>query len=198
MDIAHAINHVRAVNLAIECAKLGARLTTIHWITGLQRRMLAQLFIVVGPNAARGRLPSMPDWFHTSNLIDQVDASCCMAIYTRFRELGFPPSVALVAGYKHYRHQCDQAGRLNFDRAFDLVCHTDGLWKYKKAHLALHRCPRCGSSYLANVGLVVTHSGECLFCRLVRRYPFDVRLQNGFTRQYGAAAELATRPLLRP
>ena len=117
--------HIRSLSIAKTCAELGARIRTVSYITGLEHNELVRLFFVDKHSAPRGRPPDSPEWYHQkATLIGKVEAAMVVAVYCRMRDLGFGPTDALVGGFKHYREQCKQSPRINFDRAFDLVCHT--------------------------------------------------------------------------
>src|SRR5438034_8025069 len=134
--------HIRSLSIAKTCAELGARIRTIAYITGLEHGELVRLFFVDKHSAPRGRPPDSPDWYHReANLIEKVEATMVVAVYCRMRDLGFDPTDALVGGFKHYREQCKQAPRISFDRAFDLVCHTQGIWIADHPHLMVWTPP---------------------------------------------------------
>ena len=172
--------HIRSLSIAKTCAELGARIRTITYITGLEHKELARLFFVDEHSAPRGRPPDSSEWYHQANLIEKVEAAVVVAVYCRMRVLGFGPADALVGGFKHYREQCAQTPRISFDRAFDLVCHTHGIWIADRAHLALATCPCCKSRYLTGVGEAAMKSNACPFCKLIKRYSCDKRVQATF------------------
>ena len=173
--------HIRSLTIAKTCAELGARIRTITYITGLEHGELVRLFFVDKHSAPRGRPPQSPDWYHhEANLIEKVEATMVVAVYRRMRELGFGPADAFVGGFKHYRAQCNQSPRISFDRAFDLVCHTHGIWIADRPQLALATCLRCQSQHLTGVGERPSHHRPCPFCQLVKRYSCDKRIQATF------------------
>jgi hypothetical protein len=172
--------HIRSLSLAKACADLGARIRTITYITGLEHNELVRLLFVDQHSAPRGRRPDSPEWYHQANLIEKVQAAMVVAVYGRMRDLGFGPADALVGGYKHYREQCRQSPRISFDRAFDLVCHTHGIWVAQHPHLALAACPCCHSQHLAGLGEGPRVHRACPFCQLVKRYGCDKRVQATF------------------
>ena len=173
--------HIRSLSIAKTCAELGARIRTVSYITGLEHNELVRLFFVDKHSAPRGRPPDSPDWYHQkANLIGKVEAAIVVAVYCRMRDLGFGPTDALVGGFKYYREQCNQSPRINFDRAFDLVCHTQGIWIADRPQLALATCPRCQSQHLTGLGERPSPHRPCPFCKLVKRYWCDKRVQATF------------------
>ena len=167
MDAAAAERHVRAFKLAAASVQLGARLRTIARITGVDRGELVRYF--GGGYKQCGRTPASPEWYHTANLLNRAEASIFVAIYRRLRALGFPADESLICGYKHYLGVCRGQPRVCFDRAFDLVCHSDGIWLADAPSLDLIKCPVCSSHYVAALGDVAGPEG-CVFCKLVKRY----------------------------
>lgn len=123
-----ADRHLRTVRLAKDCAELGARVRTIHCITGLPSREIQRMFFNDPQSIPRGRPPDSPEWYHSANLMFRTDASIVVAIYRRLRHAGFSPGEVLVGAYRHYRVVCHAPYRISFDRAFDLASHTDGIW----------------------------------------------------------------------
>lgn len=176
----HAERHIRALALAKECVALGARIRTVAYVTGLPHGQLTHLFFSDCTLAQRGRAPDSPDWYHSANLINRTEASIFLSIYRRIRELGFGPTEALVAGYRHYLTVCRNHPRIHFDRAFDLASHMDGLWTVRTPSFSLVTCPTCTSQYVTSVSAHPTTNHECPFCKLVKRYRRDPRLQTSF------------------
>jgi flagellar transcriptional activator FlhC len=172
--------HIRSLSIAKTCVDLGARIRTISYITGLAHNELVRLFFVDEQSAPRGRPPDSPEWYHQANLIEKVEAAIVVAVYCRMHELGFGPADALVSGFKHYREQRVQTPRISFDRAFDLVCHTQGIWIADRPQLARATCACCKSRYLAGLGENPRHARACPFCKLITRYWCDKRVQATF------------------
>jgi hypothetical protein len=169
--------HVRALHLAHRCAAFDARPQTIALITGLDLKEVARYF---PPDRLRsGRFPSSPEWFHTRNLIQRAEASILLALYRRIRELSFPAADALLSAFERYRETLVAHATISFDRAFNLVCHLDGLWLARERSFDLHVCRTCSSQYLA-ARSSVPNSNDCVFCRLIERYAVDPRLQCRF------------------
>lgn len=174
-----ADRHLRTVRLAKDCAELGARVRTIHCITGLPSREIQRMFFNDPQSIPRGRPPDSPEWYHSANLLFRTDASIVVAIYRRLRHAGFSPGEILVGAYRHYRVVCQAPYRISFDRAFDLASHTDGIWIAKSPSFAVVTCPSCASEFLAALGTVPT-ADACPFCKLVQRYGNDPRVQTSF------------------
>ena len=78
--------HLRAMQLAKQLVALGARLKTIHLITGIPPRQVQSLFFPDAHTIPRGRAPDSPEWYHGANLILRTDAcliGACL-LYTSF------------------------------------------------------------------------------------------------------------------
>ena len=180
MHTRFAERHIRSLSTAKTCAELGARIRTIRYVTGLEHNELVRLFFVDEHSAPRGRPPDSPEWYHQANLIEKVQAAMVVAVYCRTRDLGFGPPDALVGAFKHYREQCAPPVRISFDRAFDLVCHTQGIWIADRPHLTLAICRQCRCQHLVALGESTRDGRGCPFCRLVQRYRCDKRVQATF------------------
>ncbi len=180
METSYVDRHIRSLSLAKACVELGARIKTITYLTGLDHHVLVRLFFVDEHSARRGRPPASPEWFHQANLIEKVEASVFGSLYVRVAAFGYGPADALVGAYKVYLDHCTHSPRISFDRAFDLVCHLKGMWTQKQQLLALNVCPACHAQYLAAIGEHATQH-YCPFCKLVKRYPCDKRVQITFS-----------------
>lgn len=174
-----ADRHLRTVRLAKDCAELGARVRTIHCITGLPSREIQRMFFNDPRSIPRGRPPDSPEWYHSANLLYRTDACIVVAIYRRLRQAGFGQGVALVGAYRQYQTVCQAPYRISFDRAYDLASHTDGIWTAKSPNFTIVTCPSCASEFLATLGSVPT-ADACPFCKLVQRYGHDPRVQTSF------------------
>ena len=181
MNLNYAERHIRALGLAKECAALGARCRTIEYVTGLSHGEVGRLFFPDRASAPRGRPPASPEWYHSANLLNRTETSIFVSIYRRIRELDFGPAEALVSGCKHYLQVCSVRPRISFDRAFDLASHMDGLWIVRVPNFSLLTCPACTSQYVASPSALPPTNHDCPFCKLVKRYPRDPRLQTSFT-----------------
>ena len=171
--------HLRAVRLAKDCAELGARIRTIHTITGLPPREIQRLLFNDPQAIPRGRPPDSPEWYHSANLLYRTDASIFATTYCRLRRAGIGAADALVGAYRHYQMVCQAPHRISFDRAFDLASHSDGIWIARVPSFAVVTCPSCASEFLAAIGTVPT-ADACPFCKLVKRYGNDRRVQTSF------------------
>lgn len=181
METSYAERHIKSLSLAKTCAELGARIKTISYVTGLGHQALVRLFFVDEHSAPRGRPPASPEWFHQANLIEKVEASVFCTIFERVAAAGYGPPEALVGAYRAYRDHCAQPPRISFDRGFDLVCHLRGIWAQRERHFSLNVCPACHSQYLAALGEAAAQEHGCPFCKLVKRYPSDKRVQTTFS-----------------
>lgn len=171
---------LRALQLAKNCAALGARVRTICHLTGLPPRELLRLLFPDRERVPRGRPPDSPEWYHGANLICRTEASIVIALYRRLCKGGFAAADALVGAYRHYAGICEAPQRISFDRAFDLAAHTDGQWLTCTRSFSLVVCPSCGSEYLATFGAMPRTNDACPFCKLVLRYATDQRVQGAF------------------
>ena len=145
---------IRALALAKACAANGARVRTISRITGLLPRDLLHLLFPDRQAVPRGRSPDSPEWYHSANLLGRAEASIVVAVYCRLRAADLSAGEALLGAYRHYCGVCQAPHRISFDRAFDLVAHTDGIWITETQSFSLVTCPRCHSAFLAAFGAV--------------------------------------------
>ena len=167
---------VRARALARDCALLGARVRTIHHLTGVRPQELMHLLFVGGAQPPRGRAPDTREWFHHANLLYRTEASIVVANFQRLHHMGFGAVEALIAAYRYYQSVYRPPNRISFDRAFDLAAHTEGLWIAKTRSFRIALCPRCGSEYLDAVGGEGTAVRACPFCQLLEKHGRDPRL----------------------
>jgi hypothetical protein len=168
---------MRTLALARECARLGARARTIAYVTGLSRAEVLRLVFDENEPSKSGKFPKSVDWLHKCNLFEKVEASALVASFRRLRELGMLPADALPGAYRQYRRRFSAGARLDFDRAFDLVCHTDGIWAAAQPGLSLHTCASCSSRYLSSLGSRYLDDRDCPFCKLLQRYERDPRVK---------------------
>jgi hypothetical protein len=167
---------MRSLELARDCAELGARIRTIHHLTGLRPRELLYLLYSDRERPPRGRAPDTREWFHNANLLYRTESSVIMANFRRLRLIGFPAAEALISAYRYYQSVYRAPHRISFDRAFDLASHTEGCWIAKSASFHVLTCPRCCSQYLDAIGTLAAAERLCLFCRLIDRHRRDPRL----------------------
>ena len=172
--------HLGKLELARECARLGARLRTIEILTGLTPRSGFCLFRADRRTPTRGRPPRTPEWYHGATLLDRSEASILVCGYRRLRDLGFEATRALPCAYRQYLGLCRSHPRLSFDRAFDLARQVDGIWEVQEAGLSLNTCSACASRYLTVAGDASRSSADCPFCKLTKRYFCDPRVQSNF------------------
>ncbi|MFP5476139.1 MAG: FlhC family transcriptional regulator [Gammaproteobacteria bacterium] len=171
---------IRTLKLAHDCAGLGARIRTIHHLTGLRPRELLYLLFNAHAQPPCGRAPNSREWYHNANLLQRIEASIVIANFRRMRLLGFPAAEALVGAYRYYQSIYRPPPRISFDRAFDLAAHTEGLWIAKLASFRLASCTRCGSEFLDALAGADTMARSCPFCQLVDRHARDPRLTASF------------------
>jgi len=171
---------IRALALAKACAAHGARVRTISRITGLLPRDLLHLLFPDRQAVPRGRSPDSPEWYHGANLLCRAEASIVVAVHRRLRAADLGAGEALLGAYHHYCGVCQAPHRISFDRAFDLVAHTDGIWLTEAQSFSLVTCAKCRSAFLAAFGAVARSNDPCPFCKLVQRYGTDPRVQSSF------------------
>lgn len=158
---------ISTLKLAKTCLSLGARTRTICLITGLPKEEVNRLLFRADMNPKRGKFPTSPEWVHRGNLHVQLEASTYVAIYAGIRERGgFGPGEALVAAYREYL-ALFSAPELSFDRAFSLVCLTEGMWAQTQREFSLIACNTCHGRYLT--AICDHHYGDaCPYCALAK------------------------------
>ena len=171
---------MRALALARDCAALGARIRTIHHLTGLRPQELLHLLFTDLDPPPRGRAPDTREWYHSANLVNRTEASVVVVNFRRLRHMGFAAAEALVAAYRYYQSVYRPPHRISFDRAFDLAAHTEGIWIAKSSSFHVRSCLRCGSDFLDALGADGATDRHCPFCRLVDRHERDPRLTASF------------------
>lgn len=172
--------HLRAIYLAQQLALLGARLKTIHLITGIPPRQVQALFFPDPSSIPRGRAPDSPEWYHGANLILRADACLIGARYHQLRVQGLTAGDALILAYRAYQAATPPPHRISLDRAFNLVCYIDGIWLATAPTLAVLACPSCGCEFLAALGTVAHPDGSCPFCKLIERFHLDPRIRASY------------------
>lgn len=191
---------LQVLAVAQACVCLGARVRTVTCLTGLPHREVLQQFFPERLSVPRGRSPDSPEWYHSANLLDRAEASIVLALVCRLQAAGLPPVEALLGAYRHYQGLRASPRRISFDRAFDLVAHTDGRWLVQERSFCVISCPTCLAEHLTAIGTVARLGGPCPFCALVKRYRNDPRLQAWFPTQQmvvPSTAEMGMRELLR-
>ncbi|THF64959.1 hypothetical protein E6C76_13100 [Pseudothauera nasutitermitis] len=172
--------HLHAIQLARQLAALGARLKTIHLVTGLPPRQAQRLFFPDARAIPRGRAPDSAEWYHGANLILRADACLIGAKYRQLRSQGLRAGEALLLAYRAYQAVTTRPCRISLDRAFSLVSYIDGIWLARAPTLAVLMCPDCGCAFLAAVGTVAQPGEACPFCRLLARFDQDHRIQASY------------------
>lgn len=172
--------HLRALQLAKQLAALGARLKTIHLITGMPPCQVQRLFFPDARTIPRGRAPNSAEWYHGANLILRTDACLIGAKYRQLRSQGLKAGEALVFAYRAYQAVTAPPYRISMDRAFNLVSYIDGIWLARAPALSVLTCPNCGCEFLAAVGTVTNQGDPCPFCKLLKRFHVDHRIQASY------------------
>lgn len=165
-----------ALALAHECAQLGARVRTIHHLSGLPPREIQRLCFSRQFPAPRGRAPDTREWYHTANVLDRSESSLVAANVHHLRCAGFAPAETLVAAYRYYQTLRTPPHRISFDRAFDLVANTEALWIAKESSFRVLHCTRCGGAFLDAFNTDAADDRNCPFCPLIERHARDPRL----------------------
>jgi len=175
-----------------DCIALGARSTTIMFMTGLTKRRVLR-YLTDPASRCRGNLPYRPDeWLFDGVLQERLHAAVLIARYRRIVRHGYGPAEALISAYRHCLAQYGSAKnaepddgpehvgfRLNFDRAFGLVSHLEGRWVAKAPTIGVIRCSECSSEYVhptAKAG----PTGRCPSCESVQRYAMNRRFRDVF------------------
>lgn len=172
--------HLRAVRLAKQLAALGARLKTIHLVTGIPPRQVQRLFFPDAHTIPRGRAPDSAEWYHGANLIMRIDACIIGAKYHQLRDLGLSAGEALVFADRAYQAATLPPYRISLDRAFNLVSYIDGIWLARAPALSILTCPDCGCEFIAAVGTIAYPGQACPFCKLLERFHLDHRIQASY------------------
>ncbi len=180
MQAARIDQRLRAWELARDSARLGARIRTIHHLTGLRPRDLLYMLFSTHTPPPRGRAPDTREWYHNANLLYRIEASIVIANFHRLYRLGFHATEALIAAYRYYQSVYPPPSRISFDRAFDLAANTEGIWIAKVPSFELVLCPRCNSEFLDTPASSGTLARHCPFCQLLERHGKDPRLTAAF------------------
>ena len=182
-----------AMQQAKQLAELGARLKTIHVITGMPPRQIQSLFFPDAQTIPRGRAPDSPEWYHGANLILRTDACLIGAKFRQLRIQGLTAGEALILAYRAYQSATQPPCRISLDRAFNLVSYIDGIWLARAPTLTILTCPGCNCEFLAAVGTIVRPGKACPFCKLLERFHVDHRIQSAYPARL--AIEMTERQL---
>jgi len=172
--------HLLAIQQAKRLAELGARLKTIHIVTGMPPRQVQSLFFPDARMIPRGRAPDSPEWYHGANLILRTDACLIGAKYRQLRTQGLNAGESLILAYRAYQSATQAPSRISLDRAFNLVSYIDGIWLARAPTLTVLTCPGCGCEFIATVGTIVRAGEACPFCKLLERFHVDHRIQASY------------------
>jgi flagellar transcriptional activator FlhC len=165
-------------------------------VSGLSRAEVARV-TVNRQTPPVGKSPRSVDWLWTAaNLPARLQASWVVAQHFVLRERGVEREESLVGAFRAYLTRfsfdanslpVDFAGdipdaRLGFDRVFELVGHTEGIWSARQAELQLRVCPRCAARYLSDLSNSTASRGvrRCPFCAVLERYSSDARYRRLF------------------
>lgn len=183
MDSRSAARHVQALDIARRALSVGARASTVGFLTGLDRWALRRYFVFDAADAPRpGKRPDSPERFvKNATLVTMIEASMVYAIYRDHRDRWPHAAEALLAAYAHYVSR-RVPHQLSFDRVFYVVSWTDRLWAWaaREAVFCFTSCGNCHCRYLAPPAAVANHARDCPFCKLMQRYLRDRRLNSRF------------------
>jgi hypothetical protein len=188
VDSRFVARHVHALDIARRALAGGARVSTVSFLTGMDRWTLRRYFVFDAADAPKpGRRPDSPECFiKNASLFTMIDASMVYAIYRDHRNRSPHPAEALLAAHAHYagrRLTCE----LSFDRVFYVVSWTDQIWAWagRKAIFQFATCAHCHCRYLAPLTALDNHARDCPFCKLTPRYQRDPAVRRRFpVREY--------------
>lgn len=157
----------RNLRVARECVALGAKLRTIHLLTGFDFPELAQTFFDGREQRPRGRPAHSLGWYEITTIANRCQACALVSQFKRLTDGGIDPVDALLAAYKHFISIFRGDDVLPFDRAFELAGHLAGRWLCRDPVIMVYRCDRCGCECLTPLNRKRTLA--CPFCRLWTR-----------------------------
>ena len=99
MQAARIDQRLRAWELARDSARLGARIRTIHHLTGLRPRDLLYMLFSTHTSPPRGRAPDTREWYHNANLLYRIEASIVIANFQTQFGLDWGAMTALAILY---------------------------------------------------------------------------------------------------
>jgi flagellar transcriptional activator FlhC len=179
----------RALAIGEQCGALGARVRTICYLTGLERKTARRFFSGEQHPVQCGNYPSSSaDWLYKINLFGQIEASLLVSIFSRLRDHGIGDAEALITAFRQYHARFGHLAQIDFDRAFDLVSHCCGIWTHAVAALALYSCKYCGSEFLSSLGNCGGGQGNCPFCKVLGRYSKEERIRRYFESELQSAS----------
>lgn len=154
---------IASLQLARDCAVLGACRSTIFLLTGLAPNFI--LRAVFGPalRPPRGRPTYTEDFYFRSTAFVQSEVSAVAVKYKSLLDFGLQPHESLLSAFRHYLSNTRHPS-FTFDEAFFLISQLDGRWACTDPTLQLTRCPRCGTCHIAPLGSLPT--SVCPLCRL--------------------------------
>jgi len=176
--------HLEALKLARDCVELGARLPTVHSLTGLRPYLIKQL--LPSPSLRVSGRPPMSVWNVVGrNIMTAIEVSEICRVFEELLRLGVSDGRALVTTYRVYAMRQKRGGRrdgprkravlglkhvrISFERAFEVVRACFGAWEGSRG-LQLMTCGCCGSRHVACMGAVPKNGQECPYCRLRKNF----------------------------
>lgn len=155
-------SHSGALQIARECARLGAHPQTIALLTGLPTKLVA--VCDTGQPGRRGRPLRSPAFLWEAPLRVQAVMRTFAIEYLALRTQGFAPDRCLTTAYRYYLSFCDEP-EFGFDEAFVVASMLGGHWLGERAELEVAACGTCGCNHLRPAGEV---SSTCPFCQAPR------------------------------
>jgi flagellar transcriptional activator FlhC len=183
--LAYVDRRAKTLLRAKELVLLGARLSTVELVTGLGKYESLRMFFDRAENPPKaGRHCESTEWPFKVTLVYRCDAAIVVAGYRNCRDLRLDCAESLIQAYKNYAARFDDGEaaskpkpRIDFERAFDLVRHVEGIWGVDHPDLCLVTCSECRKRYLSGPVAVLRRVASCPFCSLRDRYERDGRVR---------------------
>ncbi len=155
--------HLAALNVAQKCLGWGARLHTIHEITGLNRHILRQLAIDHNSEMPNGRPADGAHWYAREPSLGRAEACIFTAQFVRLRAQKFDKNPSLLNAYRCVFEIARESPRLSFDQAFDLAAKVDEPRSRARGMFENDVCRECGCNYIKSMK---GKYFDCPFCKL--------------------------------
>lgn len=149
----------RSLEVARECAQLGAHPRTIKFLTGLSAKT-APVYDAQHPGPC-GRPIALDGVVQEAPLPVQAALRAFAIEYLALLNQGFTPATCLLTAYRYYLSFRREPG-FSFDQAFILAAKLSGLWTVPQRELEVAACAGCGCNHLRRTGLA---TATCPFCR---------------------------------
>lgn len=150
---------------------LGAHPRLVHVLSAISAPVKGE-FTTVTSRAYwkdwRGKPLPLYAWCRRVKPLARVQYSILAITFRRLRFAGFSPEESLETAFKHARDGYLPADSIVFDRAFEVISKSEGLWGVDRQGLKLERCGSCGSLHLISTEDRARRP-SCPFCHLLRR-----------------------------